>query len=66
MPITLKHFNGDKEAYKQYFRDLQKKSRENYKGTGGFKKGEFAQQMGKKGAMKRWGKNEDQKDGQST
>lgn len=36
MPKTLKHFNGDEEAFKQYYRDLQKKSRRTYKGDGGF------------------------------
>lgn len=33
--MLLKH--GSEDGIKDYFRELQKKSRENYKGTGGFK-----------------------------
>lgn len=33
---TLDRFDGDEEAMSAHFRDMQAKSRKNYKGTGGF------------------------------
>lgn len=47
---------GSEEKVSEYYRELQKKSRLNYSGTGGFAANkELAKQAGKKGLEKRWG-----------
>lgn len=58
----LKKF-GDEEGLKEYYRELQKKSREhpnNRKGrtSGGFKDRELARRAGELGRAKRYGKND--------
>lgn len=56
---------GSEEAVKEVLRAGQKKSRENYAGTGGFAANpELAKEAGKKGAEKRW--NNAYKDNTST
>lgn len=46
---------GSEEAVREVLRAGQKKSRENYAGTGGFAANpELAKEAGKKGAEKRW------------
>lgn len=47
---------GSEEAVREFMRQAQKKSRENYKGTGGCKNDpETARMLGYKSAEKRWG-----------
>lgn len=48
--------HGSEEAVKEFMRKAQKKSRENYKGTGGFAANpELAKEMSAKALEKRWG-----------
>jgi hypothetical protein len=48
---------GSAEAVSDYYRQMQKKSRENYKGTGGFYANKKkASEAGKLGNKIRWGK----------
>jgi len=48
--------HGSEDAVREFMRNAQKKSRENYKGTGGFaSNSKLAKEAGKKGAEKRWG-----------
>lgn len=47
---------GSAEKVSEHYRQLQKKSRENYKGTGGFHADpEFAKKMSAKAHKARWG-----------
>lgn len=48
--------HGSEEAVREFMRQAQRKSRENYKGTGGCKNDpETARMLGYKSAKKRWG-----------
>lgn len=48
--------HGSEEAVREFMKKAQKKSREKYKGTGGFAANKkLASEAGKLGAEKRWG-----------
>lgn len=52
--MVKKH--GSEEAVKEFMKEAQRKSREKYKGTGGFAANKkLASEAGKLGAEKRWG-----------
>lgn len=53
---TLIEKHGSEEAVREFFRAAQKKSRENYKGTGGFKgmSEEKAREIRSLGGQNRW------------
>lgn len=53
---TMIKKHGSVEAVQEFMKSAQKKSREKYKGTGGFGSSkELAKRAGKLGAEKRWG-----------
>lgn len=45
---------GSEEAYFEHYRTLQKKSRENYNGMGGFGAGEEGKKRASEAGKKRW------------
>lgn len=48
--------HGSEEAVREFMKEAQRKSREKYKGTGGFAANKkLASEAGKLGAEKRWG-----------